>query len=263
VGNCCDDSCSGCVPGAVIFCYDSCIGPPEYCMEDVQQTCQPDGTWGPCKETGATFNPSTDCIHFWDGCDLNGGSGSYAGQCDSAFAGCSQKFDSVCPNEGQGVGDFGSGSPLPPEGGGGLGGLGGLGGYGSAGALVREQHHRFTLARGVTTVVPFKWRDAAGIAPAADLWVDAGGKTVLQVTSINGTPFARAGLQVIPLVAGKGYGLTLENSASGVHVKLTAAGPDKSVLVDVPVPASGGAATVVDVLVPGAPARKAVTSTLL
>jgi len=112
-GSCCD-TCTGCVPGAVVFCYDSCIGPPEYCREDVQQTCQPDGTWGACTETGASFNPSTDCIHFWDGCDLNGGAGSYAGNCDAALK-CSTPFSAACPGQGGGVGDFGAGTPLPPE----------------------------------------------------------------------------------------------------------------------------------------------------
>jgi hypothetical protein len=126
-GTCCDTTCTGCVPGAVIFCYDSCIGPPEYCMEDVQQTCQPDGTWGPCTETGATFVPGSDCIHFWDGCDLNGGAGSYAGNCDSAFQGCTTPFSAACPSEANGVIDFGAGSPLPSEdGGSGGSGLGGL-----------------------------------------------------------------------------------------------------------------------------------------
>ena len=110
-GTACCVNCGGCVPGAVAWCYDSCIGPPEYCVMTIQQTCQPDGTWGSCVETGKPFTGG--CIHFWDGCDLNGGSGSYAGACDSVFQGCNGDFNAQCPGS-SGTGDFGVGGPLPP-----------------------------------------------------------------------------------------------------------------------------------------------------
>jgi hypothetical protein len=110
-GPSCCVQCTGCVPGSVVWSYDSCIGPPEYCVTDIQQTCQPDGTWGPSVETGANF--VTGCIHFWDGCDLNGGAGSYAGDCDGVFAGCNAPL-SACPGSSY-TNDFGNASPMSPE----------------------------------------------------------------------------------------------------------------------------------------------------
>jgi hypothetical protein len=42
----------GCVPGAVIECDEDCaVG--LFCSITASKTCQPDGTWGPCRETGS------------------------------------------------------------------------------------------------------------------------------------------------------------------------------------------------------------------
>jgi hypothetical protein len=51
-----------CVPGAVIECDEDC-SVSVFCSLTAQKTCQPDGTWSPCRETGA--NPAT--VVFADG----------------------------------------------------------------------------------------------------------------------------------------------------------------------------------------------------
>jgi hypothetical protein len=46
----------GCVPGAVIECDEDC-SVSVFCSLTAQKTCQPDGTWSPCRETSA--NPAS------------------------------------------------------------------------------------------------------------------------------------------------------------------------------------------------------------
>jgi hypothetical protein len=76
------------------------------------------------------------------------------------------------------------------------------------------------LAQGTSETAPFVWHDAPGLAPPADLWVEAAGKPILQVSSVGTHPFARAGLDVVPLERDVPYRLRLERNNDGVDVTL-------------------------------------------
>jgi hypothetical protein len=83
-----------------------------------------------------------------------------------------------------------------------------------------ERRHPITLASGASTTIPLTWRNAAGLAPAADLSVVADGRPVLQVASVGAHPFARAGLDVAPLDPGIPYNLVLTREDDSVKVAL-------------------------------------------
>jgi hypothetical protein len=132
----CSVVCTGCVPGAVIGCYDDC-NLMDYCDTTATETCLPNGTWGPCTETGggggggglppsgggidgdASPSPSdggpVSCYEFWGNCsNYNGGAGSYAGQCDSVFTGCASQFSTTCPGSSD-TSQLGAGAPDIPD----------------------------------------------------------------------------------------------------------------------------------------------------
>ena len=137
----CSVLCTGCVPGAVIGCYDDC-NLKAYCDTTATETCLPNGTWGPCTETGggpggglpsrgpsaggASSDASSDasadsssgavtCYEFWGNCsNYNDGAGSYAGQCDSVFAGCASPFSTTCPGSSD-TSQLGAGAPDIPD----------------------------------------------------------------------------------------------------------------------------------------------------
>jgi hypothetical protein len=126
----CSVQCTGCVPGAVIGCYDDC-NLKAYCDTTATQTCLPNGTWGACTETGSA--PLTaQCYEFWGNCsNYNNGAGSYAGQCDSVFTGCASPLSTTCPGSTD-TSQLGAGAPDIPGSTGPGPGPGGLGGTGSA-----------------------------------------------------------------------------------------------------------------------------------
>jgi hypothetical protein len=135
----CSVECTGCVPGAVIGCYDDC-NLKAYCDTTATETCLPNGTWGPCTETGGATGkggqPGTGgmpgCYEFWGNCsNYNDGAGSYAGQCDSVFTGCTQPFSQACPGSSD-LSQLGAGAPDIPGSSVPGGGSPGLGGAGSA-----------------------------------------------------------------------------------------------------------------------------------
>jgi hypothetical protein len=82
------------------------------------------------------------------------------------------------------------------------------------------RRHGVALASGDSTTVPFTWHDASGLAPPADLWVESAGKPVLQVSSVDGHPFVRAGLDIAPLQAGVNYRLVLTRQGNVVNASL-------------------------------------------
>jgi hypothetical protein len=84
----------------------------------------------------------------------------------------------------------------------------------------REVEHATVKLASGTSVSPFVWHDAPGLAPPADLWVEAAGKTVLQVSSVGAHPFARAGLDVVPLKRDVPYRLVVDRSEDEVDVTL-------------------------------------------
>ena len=76
------------------------------------------------------------------------------------------------------------------------------------------------LGVGLSKTISFSWHDAPGLAAPADMWVEAGGKTVLQVSSVGGAPFVRAGLEVVPLVPDATYDIMFSRGDDSVEVTI-------------------------------------------
>jgi hypothetical protein len=108
-------------------------------------------------------------------------------------------------------------------------GKGGGGSGGSSGYAFREsaprvdRSHSFALASGASETTPFIWHDAPGLAPPADLWVKAEGRAVLQVSSIGTHPFARAGLDLVPIQPDVLYNIVINRMDDTVNVTLVRA----------------------------------------
>jgi hypothetical protein len=187
--------------------------------------------------------------------ELGGGSGgsSDGGGGGSADGGAvpeggSSSFEGGATFEGGASGaDAGSGS-------------GSDGGYAYAYAFVshksRDRHHVIQLADGAKDTVALSWRDAAGVAPAADLWIDDAGKEPLQIASVNGHPFVRVGLDIVPLVEGTQYDLALSRAGNTIDIELV----DASTHHVVATAHSSGDA--VDVVLPGEFFRPSIVSDL-
>jgi hypothetical protein len=165
-------------------------------------------------------------------------------------------------SEGGGDGGQSDGSD---DGGGSDGGGGDEAGY--ATMEVRRplgRHHVFMLAEGASDAVGFTWNDVAGVAAPADLWVEAQGRTVLQIASVGRQPFARAGLDVVALMSGEPYHLSLERTRDSLRVGLRS--KDDRSLLEIPVPVrlpEGVAeAPAIDVVLPSRPMRQSIASDL-
>jgi surface antigen len=98
------------------------------------------------------------------------------------------------------------------------------GGEGGAYAFIEprtpNRHHTVEPAMDTPESVTFTWHDASGLTPPADLWVEAGGRLILQVSAVGGNPFVRAGLDVAPLVADTKYRIQLVRSGDSLEVIL-------------------------------------------
>jgi hypothetical protein len=92
--------------------------------------------------------------------------------------------------------------------------------YASLPPTKSDRRHGIALASGDSTTIPLTWHDASGLAPPADLWIESNGKPVLQVSSVNGHPFVRAGLNVAPIEAGVAYRLVLARKGNTVNATL-------------------------------------------
>jgi hypothetical protein len=140
----------------------------------------------------------------------------------------------------------GSGGSAGVGGSGGSGGAGGTAGSTSAGGSdagsgseaggeyafferSSERRHRIDLTSARPETIPFTWHDAPGVAPPADLWVEAEGRPVVQVYAVGSRAFARAGLDVVTLDADAPYRVVLERVEQGVSVSLVT-GADEVVL---------------------------------
>jgi hypothetical protein len=86
-----------------------------------------------------------------------------------------------------------------------------------------ERHHAIALASGERATIPFAWRSSPGLAPPADLWVTFDGKPLLQVASLGDRPFARAGLDLLPIDPGVPYELVLTRGGDSLSVALVRA----------------------------------------
>jgi hypothetical protein len=84
----------------------------------------------------------------------------------------------------------------------------------------QDRHHVIDLEPGASDTISFTWRDAPGLAPPADLWVVSAGQTVLQVSALGSSPFAHAGLDVVPLVAGAPYNVVFSRTDDSVVVTI-------------------------------------------
>jgi hypothetical protein len=179
------------------------------------------------------------------------------------FTGGFCKGGYVCSSCGPAPGaDGGTGSDSGAgEGDSGVGSGDAGGSYATTGGMPNDRHHPLVVTLGRSTTLPFVWRDVSGVAPPADLSINAGGRHIVQVSSVSGSPFARAGLDVVPLQAGERYRFEIERSSDSLRVRLLRAGGEVVQEVDVP-PSQGAAATggsVIDVVTPGSPWRSAVT----
>jgi hypothetical protein len=108
----------GCVPGTIIACDEDCSA-ALFCSLTGRKTCQPDGTWGPCRETnpnavqvdlgpiidvvrntnswcaavtGTVLAPLTNmagltvaCFNTYFGCCSTVPQGNFSGDCAAAF----------------------------------------------------------------------------------------------------------------------------------------------------------------------------------
>jgi hypothetical protein len=72
-----------CVPGEVINCDEDCKQ-IVLCAPFSTKTCQPDGTFGPCRESFANVGV-TGCTNMGFGCSPLTPDGVYVGLCDSKF----------------------------------------------------------------------------------------------------------------------------------------------------------------------------------
>jgi hypothetical protein len=133
--------------------------------------------------------------------------------------------------------DAGSGGA---DAGGGGDAAGGEAGYAFVRPREGADRHRFiALAAGGKETLSFTWHEAQGPAPVADLWIDVVGRTVIQVSSIGDRPFARAGLDLVPLEPGAEYRIELSAGDETVMVSLVQ-GADE-VLLRAEAPSGGGA----------------------
>jgi len=144
------------------------------------------------------------------------------------------------------------------------GGSMGEGGYAFMERKDPDRHHGLRLAPGASETIRFSWHDASGLAPPADLWVEADGRPVLQVSSVGSHPFARAGLEVVPIDPGTSYRLVVERTDTTVTVSLMDA-TDQMVLhteAQVGEPHDGIAPPSADVILPATFWRASIDSEL-
>jgi hypothetical protein len=84
--------------------------------------------------------------------------------------------------------------------------------------FTEDRHHPIGLAASSSETVTFTWHDAAGAAPAADLWIESEGRKVLQVAAVDGHPFVRSGLDVIPIDADQTYRVVFSREGDSIGV---------------------------------------------
>lgn len=75
----------GCVPGQVIGCDEDCEA-LVICLPNSTKECQPDGTWGRCRESLLPTGAATQaCINFFHGCLPGNREGIFTGDCGGAY----------------------------------------------------------------------------------------------------------------------------------------------------------------------------------
>jgi hypothetical protein len=119
-----------------------------------------------------------------------------------------------------------------------------------------DRHHVLDLVSGTAEVIPFLWHDAAGMEAPVDLRVQVESQTVLQIASLEGRPFARAGFEVAALEADARYDLVVAREDDSVSVSIEDSAHE--VLIESSAPAPGGFRA--DVVLPGTPWRGSIAS---
>jgi len=196
--------------------------------------------------------------------DAGGGGGS-AGSGGSGGTGGSGGGSGGGGSSGSGGGGSGGGGGKGGSSGSGSGGSGGASGSGGdagsdAYAFVQHhnvnRHHPVALALGASRTLHFVWNEAAGLAPPADLWVEAGGRTLLQVASVDGRPFVRSGLELVALDRGASYRMVLERQDDRVNASVV--GEAGKIVIRAQAPALDDVGA--DVVLPGEMWRPSVVS---
>jgi hypothetical protein len=218
---------------------DTPLGPNDNCAQTNPN---------PCMRAAGGSGLTTQGLDPLGGCGSEAGAeGGDEGGADGGYEGGIEGGDEGGPSEGgSGDGAF--------EGGQGEAGVG-EGGYAFLEPGGSDRHHVFSALD--STVVPFVWTNAPGLAAPADLWVEANGRRVLQVFSEGPQPFARAGLDVVPLVADETYRLAFDRS--GDSTRLTLSSRNGASILEARVPLS---ASLVDVVLPEAAMRHAIDSSM-
>jgi hypothetical protein len=241
--------CTGLLPRNVIGCSDGTTAGAHWDCNSGQ--C--DIAYCETKSSGAqTCKAPTDCkgalprniIGCSDGTTAGAHWDCTAGQCDIGY----------CESSGMGASDAGTGR--------GEGGASDGGGYAFVHPRETDRHHSIALESGASKTVSFQWNDASGTSAPADLWVEARGKVALQVSSVGERPFARAGLEVAPLEAGRSYRLVLQRGEDTLTVTLEGASGDVLLRTQVGPSDTGdvAGATTADVVLPSTFLRSTIES---
>jgi len=141
------------------------------------------------------------------------------------------------------------------------GGGSGNAGYAAAPQERPSRHHPLALAPDARTTLRFTWEDAPGVAPPVDLSVMVGGDPLLQVFSVASHPFARAGLDTIPLDPNVAHGLVLHRTGAAVSASVRDADGRELLAAAAPYAVAAKDEPGVDVILPNAFFRSTVRTT--
>lgn len=205
-----------------------------------------------------------------------GGGGGGIGLPDGSLDGIASEGSTAGGSAGTGGhgghgGKGGHGGSVTVEDGGGdviiSGGDAGDAAYGQLTPSKAGRRHGIALASGDSKSIPLTWNDASGLAPPADMWIESNGKPVMQVSSVNGHPFVRAGLDVAPLEAGVKYQIVLARTGNTVNATLVHdLSPEGNVVLRTQVPVTdkrlADNASVADVVLPATFWRSSVVTAL-
>jgi hypothetical protein len=196
-----------------------------------------------CNSSACTGNDGGAGSDAAQGNEDGGGNGNDGGTGDDGGAGA----DGGTGDDGGGAGEAGGGTD---------------GGYATSAPSTPDRHHPITVATGSSTSIALTWTDAAGVAPAADLWVESDGRTVLQISSLGSHPFVRAGLDVAALEADTPYRLVLERDDDTVKITFARVTGDRVLHAEVRIGGHVPGGPIADVVLPGAFWRSSIVSEL-
>jgi hypothetical protein len=127
------------------------------------------------------------------------------------------------------------------------------GGYSFFAPKSPDRRHTIALGPGESETVAFAWHQAPGLAPPADLWIEAGGRRLLQVASVGNRPFVRVGMDLVPLTPEARYRLLLDRADDSLTIAI--AGPSGTLLRT-----QTATSAPADIILPAAEWRSAIVS---